>query len=140
MHTCWIFLVYGKVIDAKIIQISKENGISEVNFDLDDFPKITDTDEIKVKLTELARENEILRKSINLEMALKKGFYIPDEGIDLDNKIIPAYYKGALLKAKGNASKAAKLLKLKPHTFRKRLKKLKIKIKKVTIVTQKKDL
>jgi len=129
MHACWMFLVYGKVIDAKLIQVSRENGISKVNFKLDDFPAIQQTDEIKVELTKLSRENEQLKKSINLESVLKNGFYIPDEGIDLDKKIIPAYYKGALKKAGGNAAKAAKLLGLKPHTFRKRLKALELDLK-----------
>jgi len=47
---------------------------------------------------------------------------IPTEGIDFDNEIVPAYYKAALKKAKGNASEAARLLGLKPHTLRARLK------------------
>ncbi len=49
---------------------------------------------------------------------------IPDDGIDLDNQILPLYYKAALNKAKGNAAQAARLLKLAPHTFRARLKAL----------------
>jgi len=46
---------------------------------------------------------------------------IPPEGIDLDNKIIPAYYQTALKMTQGNASAAARLLGLKPHTFRARI-------------------
>ena len=130
MHACWMFLVQGKVINAKLIQISKETGISEVTFRLDDFPAIQQADEIKVELTKLSRENEQLKKSINLENSLKNGFYIPDEGINIDKEIIPAYYKGALNKTNGNAAKAAKLLGLKPHTFRKRLKALNLNLKK----------
>jgi DNA-binding NtrC family response regulator len=49
---------------------------------------------------------------------------IPAEGIDLDNDIIPSYYDAALKKAKGNAAEAARLLGLKPHTFRARTKAL----------------
>lgn len=49
---------------------------------------------------------------------------IPDDGIDLEKEILPLYYKAALNKAKGNASQAARLLKLAPHTFRARLKTL----------------
>ena len=49
---------------------------------------------------------------------------IPAEGIDLDKVIIPAYYDAALKKAKGNAAEAARLLGLKPHTLRARLKSL----------------
>jgi hypothetical protein len=122
MHSCWLFLVQGKVIDAKLIQNSREAGIQEITFKIDDFPQIEQTDEIKAKLTQLSRENEQLKNSINLEESIKKGFFIPDEGIDIDKEIIPAYYKGALKKANGNATKAAELLKLKPHTFRKRIK------------------
>ena len=121
MHACWLFLVYGNVINAKLIQHSRQSGISEVKFKLDDFPAIQQTDEIKVELTKLSRENEQLKKSMNLDNSIKNGFYIPDKGIDIDKEIIPAYYRGALKKTNGNATKAAKLLGLKPHTFRKRL-------------------
>ena len=124
MHACWLFLVQGKVIDAKLIQTSREAGIQDITFKLDDFPKIEQTDEIKAKLTQLSRENQQLKNSIELEASIKNGFYIPEKGIDFDKKIIPAYYKGALNKTNGNATKAAELLKLEPHTFRKRLKKL----------------
>ncbi len=95
-----------------------------MKFKLDDFPAIEKTDEIKVEMTKLARENEQLKNSMNLETAIKNGFYIPDEGIDIDKELIPAYYRGALNKTNGNKAKAAKLLGLKPHTFRKRLKSL----------------
>lgn len=67
MHTCWIFLQQGGVIDAKIIQVSKEAGISEVNFDLDDFPKIQHVDELKVELTKLTRENRNLKHQLQLK-------------------------------------------------------------------------
>ncbi len=60
MHACWIFLRQGGVIDAKLIQISRESKISEVTFELDDFPKIQNVDEIKVEMTKLARENKNL--------------------------------------------------------------------------------
>lgn len=124
MHASWLFLVQGRVIDAKLIQTSVQAGIQEITFKLDDFPRIEQTDEIKAKLTQLSRENEQLKKSIDLKTSIKNGFYIPEEGFDIDKEIIPAYYKGALKKANGNATKAAELLGLKPHTFRKRLKAL----------------
>ena len=121
MHSCWILLKQGGVIDAELLQISRENGLQKVTFRLDDFPKIKVTKEIKVKLTQLARENELMKNSIDFENSLEYGFYIPEEGVDIDNEIIPAYYKTALKRANNNATKAAELLKLKPHTFRKRL-------------------
>jgi DNA-binding protein Fis len=124
MHACWLFLVQGRVIDAKLIQVSREAGIQEITFKLDDFPKIEETPEIKAKLTQLARENEQLKNSLDLEKAVQNGFYIPEDGVDLTNEIIPAYYKGALKLVGGNAAKAAKLLGLEPHTFRKRLRAL----------------
>jgi len=127
MHACWILLQQGGVIKADLIQVSREIGITKVKFNLDDFPKIEATEEIKVELTRLSRENELLRKAMDLESSLANGFYIPDEGIDLDNEILPAYYKGALNKTKGNAAKAAKLLGLKPHTLRKRLRSIDMK-------------
>ncbi|MFB3845445.1 MAG: RNA repair transcriptional activator RtcR family protein [Candidatus Cloacimonadaceae bacterium] len=49
---------------------------------------------------------------------------IPDDGIDLEKEILPLYYHAALNKANGNAAKAARLLKLEPHTFRARLRAL----------------
>ena len=121
MHSCWILLVQGKVINAELIQVSRESGIQKVTFKLDDFPNIEPSDELKVELTRLSRENEQLKKSLDLEDAINNGFYIPPEGVDLDKGIIPAYYKGALKVASGNAAEAARLLKLKPHTLRKRL-------------------
>jgi hypothetical protein len=124
MHACWLFLVQGKVIDANLIQTSREAGIQDISFKLDDFPMIEQTDEIKAKLTQLGRENEQLRNSIGIDASITNGFYIPELGIDIDKEIVPAYYKGALKKANGNATKAAELLGLKPHTFRKRLKSL----------------
>lgn len=127
MHSCWILLVQGKVINAEIIQVSREMGIEEVKLTLDDFPKTKETPEIKVELTRLSRENEQLKKS--LDYSLKNGFYIPESGFDIDKEIIPAYYIGALNQTNGNASKAAKLLGLEAHTFRKRLKALGIEIK-----------
>ncbi|MFQ5638808.1 MAG: RNA repair transcriptional activator RtcR family protein, partial [bacterium] len=60
MHACWIFLRQGGVTDARLIQISRESEISEVIFELDDFPKIQNVDEIKVAMTKLARENKNL--------------------------------------------------------------------------------
>jgi hypothetical protein len=124
MHACWVLLVFGGVVKAELIQVSKQSGISEITFRLDDFPSISQVDEIKTQLTRLSRENEVLRQNIDINSALEHGFYIPDEGLDLDEKVIPAYYKGALRKTNGNAAQAAKLLKLKPHTFRKRMRKL----------------
>jgi hypothetical protein len=124
MHACWLFLVQGRVIDAKLIQNSREAGIQKITFKLDDFPKIEQTDEIKAKLTQLSRENEQLKNSTDLNSSIKNGFYIPDGGLDIDHDIIPAYYKGALNKSNGNATKAAELLKLEPHTLRKRIKAL----------------
>ena len=52
------------------------------------------------------------------------AFEIPNEGIDIDNEILPKYYKTAIEKSNGNKTKAAILLGLEPHTFRARLKKL----------------
>ncbi len=61
MHSCWIFLQQGGVIDAKLIQVQRETGISEVNFQLDDFPQINNVTSLKVELTKLARENKSLK-------------------------------------------------------------------------------
>jgi transcriptional regulator with PAS, ATPase and Fis domain len=67
MHACWIFLQQGGVIDAKLFQVSRESGISNVNFNLDDFPKIKNVNEVKAHLTKLSRENENLKKQLHLK-------------------------------------------------------------------------
>ncbi|QTA78911.1 PAS modulated sigma54-dependent transcriptional regulator, Fis-type [Desulfonema limicola] len=64
MHSCWIFLVKGGVINAKMIQVSIESGISEVNFNLDDFPEIRQVKNIKAEMTRLSRENQILKNEL----------------------------------------------------------------------------
>ncbi|MCD6441172.1 MAG: sigma 54-interacting transcriptional regulator, partial [Candidatus Marinimicrobia bacterium] len=61
MHACWIFLQQGGVIQAKLIQVQRETGISEVNFNLDDFPEIKQVDRVKAELTKLSRENRLLK-------------------------------------------------------------------------------
>ncbi|MFW5803734.1 MAG: RNA repair transcriptional activator RtcR family protein [bacterium] len=61
MHACWIFLKQGGVIDAELIQVQRETGISEVDFQLDDFPKIQNIDAVKAELTKLSRENRNLK-------------------------------------------------------------------------------
>ncbi len=124
MHACWLFLVFGGVIDAKLIQISKQSGITEITFRLDDYPSIIKTDSIKAELSRLSRENKILKQNLNLKSSVENGFYIPQSGIDLENDIVIGYYRGALKITNNNAAEAAKLLKMKPHTFRKRLRKL----------------
>jgi len=67
MHACWIFLQQGGVIDAELIQVSREKGISNIDFNLDDFPQIQDVDEVKTKLTKLSRENKNLKENLKLE-------------------------------------------------------------------------
>ncbi|MGE0084503.1 MAG: RNA repair transcriptional activator RtcR family protein [Desulfococcaceae bacterium] len=67
MHACWIFLVKGGVIHARMVQVSVESGISEVNFDLDDFPEIRQVKEIKAEMTRLARENQNLKNRLETE-------------------------------------------------------------------------
>ncbi len=67
MHACWIFLRQGGVIDSKLIQIHRETGISEINFDLDDFPKIQNVNTVKAELTKLSRENKNLKQRLKLQ-------------------------------------------------------------------------
>jgi DNA-binding NtrC family response regulator len=64
MHACWIFLQQGGVIDGRLIQVSRESGISEVSFELDDFPEIRKPERIKAEITRLSRENAALRNRI----------------------------------------------------------------------------
>ncbi len=67
MHACWLFIVQGGVIKAKLIQSSREIGIKEIAFSLDDFPKIADDKSIKTEMTRLSRENVILKNKLLLE-------------------------------------------------------------------------
>jgi sigma54-dependent transcription regulator len=40
MHSCWILIVMGGIIDAKLIQSSREDGIQDVKLPLDDFLRL----------------------------------------------------------------------------------------------------
>lgn len=64
MHSCWILIVMGGIIDARLIQSSREEGIQDVTFSLDDFPHINTERKTKIELTKAARENVILRKRV----------------------------------------------------------------------------
>lgn len=65
MHSCWILLVMGGLINARLIQFSpQDNEIQEVNFSLDDFPQINSDKHIKIELTKTNRENILLRKQL----------------------------------------------------------------------------
>lgn len=65
MHSCWIFLVKGRIIDADMIQISRDGVISDVSLELDDFPQINAVEEIKTTLTRLSRENKKLKEKFS---------------------------------------------------------------------------
>lgn len=67
MHSCWMFLKQSGALKANIIQTSREIGISDVNFSLDDFPQLTGEKPIKAELTKLSRENTILKKQLDID-------------------------------------------------------------------------
>ncbi|MCB5230931.1 MAG: RNA repair transcriptional activator RtcR family protein [Candidatus Cloacimonas sp.] len=64
MHSCWILIVMSGLIKAKMIQISKQSGLQEVDFSLDDFPQITNDKQTKIELTKRDRENKALRQQL----------------------------------------------------------------------------
>ncbi|MCB5224432.1 MAG: sigma-54 dependent transcriptional regulator [Candidatus Cloacimonadaceae bacterium] len=64
MHSCWILIVMGGIINAKLIQSSREEGIQDVDFSLDDFPQISSASKAKIELTKTNRENKLLRKQL----------------------------------------------------------------------------
>jgi len=70
MHSCWLFMAKGGILNARLIQISRESGISEITFDLDDFPEISQPMGIKAQMTRLNRENRSLRN--HLEIGFEK--------------------------------------------------------------------
>lgn len=67
MHACWIFLQQGGVIKANLIQIARDGIISEVDFNLDDFPQIKKVANIKTEISRLARENIQLKDRLKLQ-------------------------------------------------------------------------
>ncbi|MDD2228413.1 MAG: RNA repair transcriptional activator RtcR family protein [Candidatus Cloacimonetes bacterium] len=66
MHSCWVLIAQGGIIPARLIQVSREQGISEIDFKLDDFPKLENTKAIKIQLTQSSRENKLLKQQLNL--------------------------------------------------------------------------
>lgn len=67
MHTCWVLLKLGGFINARLIQTSREVGISEITLSLNDFPKLKKEKDIKVELTKKDRENKYLKQKLGLE-------------------------------------------------------------------------
>lgn len=66
MHSCWVLIAQGGLIPARLIQSSREQGISTVDFTLDDFPKLESGKAIKIQLTQSSRENKLLKQQLNL--------------------------------------------------------------------------
>lgn len=66
IHSCWIFLKEGGVINAKLIQVSRDSKIEEIKLTLDDFPQIKKIDSIKAELTKVSRENKKLKEELEL--------------------------------------------------------------------------
>lgn len=62
MHSCWVLISQSGIIKAKLIQSSREEGLQEVDFNLDDFPQLTGEKQTKIELTKATRENKQLRK------------------------------------------------------------------------------
>lgn len=66
MHACWLLIVQGGILQADLIQVSIQSGITPINFTLDDFPLISVPDEVKTKLTSVSRENTFLKNKFGL--------------------------------------------------------------------------
>ncbi|GAB1468242.1 hypothetical protein MASR2M64_09530 [Candidatus Cloacimonadota bacterium] len=66
MHSCWVLIAQGGIIPARLIQVSRELGVTPVDFKLNDFPKLESEKEIKVELTKSSRENKILKQQLGL--------------------------------------------------------------------------
>lgn len=62
MHACWLFMVQGGIIKARLVQSSLQEGVKDIDLSLDDFPQITSPSLAKVKLTQTTRENKLLRQ------------------------------------------------------------------------------
>lgn len=99
MHACWLLLKQGGLISAKLIQNSREKGISEVTFDLDDFPKIESDKVIKANLTKMSRENAYLKEKLNLDFDEIVGQHpliikVKEQISKLCRYDLPVYIKG----------------------------------------------
>ncbi len=64
MHSCWILIAMGGIIEAKLIQSSREEGVQDLDFSLDDFPQISTDRKTKIELTKTSRENKVLRRQL----------------------------------------------------------------------------
>jgi DNA-binding NtrC family response regulator len=67
MHSCWVLLKQGGVINAELIQSSREQGISPISFSLNDFPEVVNEMKCKVELSRLSRENLSLKRMVDYE-------------------------------------------------------------------------
>ena len=79
MTACWVLLTQSEIIpNATPVQSfqsrfsRKGKTTEEVNFNIDDFPKITASSSIKRKLTILTREKEKLEESLEIEKLKKE--------------------------------------------------------------------
>jgi len=66
-------LQQGGVIDAELIQVSREKGISNIDFNLDDFPQIQDVDEVKLNSQNYQEKIRTSKKILNWNMIISLG-------------------------------------------------------------------
>lgn len=133
MQTVWVLLTQSGLFPATLLvttppQFARlgEPLVREVDLELDDFPHIQSPEEAKRQLSILGHQIETL-KTRNAALEAQSGsscaLALPDDGLDLKAALYnqeTAFFRLALEKAMGNAAEAARLLKLQPHTFRKR--------------------
>lgn len=132
MQTVWVLLVQSGLLPATLLVTTPPQwtkpGVSpvrEVNLNIDDFPQIQSPDEAQRQLSILQTQIQILKTQNATLRAKSLGaqLEISGQGMDLQDTLRQhevAYFRLAMERAGGNGAKAARLLGLKPHTFRKR--------------------
>jgi len=139
MQTVWILLVQSGLLPARMLDAIPRDLLEpgtrpwrEVDLALDEFPRIINVGAMERRIRVLDAQNKNLA-AINLRIdaeneALRAGLPMPgDESLREDFDVRAHLraqerwlYARALQEAKGNAARAARLLKVDPHTFRAR--------------------
>lgn len=137
MQTIWVLLVQSGLFPAKLLVTTPPrytrpgaSSVREVELNLDNFPQIQSPEAAKRQLSILQDQIQALQaQNAALQAQAVQPFELGEEGVDLLDALRQtetAYFRLALQRCDGNAARAASLLKIDPHAFRKRAVDLKI--------------
>lgn len=68
MTACWLLLAKSGLIDARLLQTSRHQGLKEIDLNINDFPLVRKLDEAKIKLKQYREEIDYLK---NLELNIE---------------------------------------------------------------------